>query len=200
MARPAPGERRRQILEALARELESGSTARITTARLAATVGVSEAALYRHFRSKGAMYEALIEFAEVTVFGVVKRIAAEPWTLEQRVSRIVSSVLTFAERNPGICRVLLGEGLAGEAPELRVRASQFFERIETEFRSLFREAELARAGGRGRIPASQAAALIAAVLEGRLSRFSRLGFRIPATAGWDIEWSVLTDALIQEQA
>lgn len=197
MPRPPPGERRRQILEALARELEGGGGMRITTARLAATVGVSEAALYRHFSGKAAMFEALIDFAETTVFGVTRRIAAEPWTLEQRAGRMAASVLTFAERNPGICRVLLGEALVGEAPELRVRAGQFFERVETEFRSLFRAAELVSSGGRGKVPASQAAALIVAVIEGRLSRFSRVAFRTPPTLGWDLEWPLLATALVR---
>ena len=124
--------RRQQILEALALELENRPGARITTARLAEVVGVSEAALYRHFPSKAKMFEALIEFAEESVFGLANRILAEEGDATRRCERILTMLLTFSDRNPGITRVLLGEALLGEHERLRARVSQFFDRFETQ--------------------------------------------------------------------
>ena len=78
--RPKPGERRVQILQALATMLEQPGAERITTAALAARLEVSEAALYRHFASKAQMFEGLIEFIEQTVFTLVNQIAErERW-------------------------------------------------------------------------------------------------------------------------
>ena len=138
-SQPIP--RRQQILEALAREIELHPASRITTARLAGVVGVSEAALYRHFSGKAAMFEALIEFAEEAVFGIVREILAEePDTARRCCERIVGVVLGFAEHNAGITRVLIGEALVGEDRALLERVTRFFDRIETQLRMIIRDA------------------------------------------------------------
>ena len=194
MPRAAPGQRRQQILEALAHELETSPGVRVTTARLAAKLDVSEAALYRHFRSKAEMFEALIAFAEQTVFSLSHRIAADKVELDVKLSRIVGLILSFGERNPGICRLLMGDVLAGEDEALRARVRQFFERFEAELRAILRAADLGD-GVRGAAPASRVAALLAAQVEGRLARFVRSGFAEPATQHWDTEWQILVRAV-----
>ena len=142
MAKAARGARRREILEALASELEGRPGARITTARLAAVLGISEAALYRHFPSKADMFEALLDFAEDAVFTRSKRVSEQSRPLPARVRAMTELLLTFSERNPGITRVLMGEAVMGEQARLRERAAHFFERAETELRQLFRDAAL----------------------------------------------------------
>ena len=139
-SRPIP--RRQQILEALAREIELNPASRITTARLAGVVGVSEAALYRHFSGKAAMFEALIGFAEDAVFGLVNRIlSGDGESAQRRCEQIVQVVLGFAEHNAGITRVLIGESLVGEDRALLERVNRFFERLETQLRIAIRDAE-----------------------------------------------------------
>jgi TetR/AcrR family transcriptional regulator len=186
--------RRQEILEALARELESRPGSRITTARLADVVGVSEAALYRHFASKAKMYEALFTFAEESVFSLANRLVQEALTAEVRVERMLQVLLTFAERNPGITRVLLGDALVGEHERLRERGAQFFDRFETQVRQVLREAELA-----DRLPRTASAALMAnllvAAVEGRMAQFTRSGFRRSPTQGWSHQWRLLALAV-----
>ena len=186
--------RRQQILEALARELESRPGARITTARLAEVVGVSEAALYRHFPSKAKMFEALIEFAEESVFGLANRVLTEESDPSRRCERILTMLLTFADRNPGITRVLLGEALVGEHERLRARVSQFFDRFETQLKQILREGEQLAGLGFG---ASVAAVsnLLMAVVEGRMSQFSRSGFQRSPLEAWDQQWRALQQGL-----
>jgi TetR/AcrR family transcriptional regulator len=186
--------RRQQILEALAQELESRPGARITTARLADVVGVSEAALYRHFASKAKMFEALIEFAEESVFGLVTRIISEEPDPTRRCERLLTMLLTFSDRNPGITRILLGEALVGEHERLRVRVSQFFDRLETQLKQVLREGEQV---ADLRLPASVAviANLLMAVSEGRMIQFSRSGFEHPPLESWEQQWQVLRAGL-----
>ena len=186
--------RRQQILEALAQELESRPGARITTARLADVVGVSEAALYRHFPSKAKMFEALIEFAEESVFGLVTRIISEEPDPTRRCERLLTMLLTFSDRNPGITRILLGEALVGEHERLRVRVSQFFDRLETQLKQVLREGEQV---ADLRLPASVAviANLLMAVFEGRMIQFSRSGFEHPPLESWEQQWQVLRAGL-----
>jgi len=134
--------RKQQILEILALQLEENPGTRITTAGLAKAVGVSEAALYRHFASKAKMFEALIDFSEDSVFGLINSILAQEKDAIVRCEKIVQVLLGFSERNPGITRVLAGDALVGENERLRVRVHQFFERLETQLKQILREANL----------------------------------------------------------
>ena len=143
--------RRQQILEALASMLEANPGQRITTARLAEEVGVSEAALYRHFPSKSKIFEGLIEFIEETLFSRISLILVEESSAAQRCESILTLLLTFTERNPGITRLLTGDALAGETARLRVRVVQLFDRIETQLKQVLREAEM-REGLRPELP------------------------------------------------
>ena len=190
---PKPS-RRQQILEALVQELESRPGTRITTARLAEAVGVSEAALYRHFPSKAKMFEALIEFAEESVFGLVTRILSEEPEAARRCERILTMLLTFSDRNPGITRILLGEALVGEHARLRARVSQFFDRLETQLKQILREGEQVAAM---RSPASVTAIanLLMAVVEGRMTQFSHSGFANRPLEFWEQQWQALRTGL-----
>ncbi len=185
--------RRQDILEALARELESNGSARITTARLADSAGVSEAALYRHFSSKEKMFEALIEFAEETVFGRVSKILAEEADARLRCKNILGVLLAFSERNPGITRILLGDALTGENERLKARVNQFFERLETQLKQILREAEL-RSPGRSAVPVRILANLMLAWAEGRLTQFTRSRFVQTPTSDWHEQWLLLTQS------
>ncbi len=137
----SPPKRRQQILEVLARELETKPGTRVTTASLAHAVGVTEAALYRHFPSKAKMFEALVDFAEQSMFTLCNRIIAEQRDPASSCERILSSLLGFAERNPGITRVRIGDGLAGESEILQKRGLNFFERVENTIKADFARSE-----------------------------------------------------------
>jgi len=189
-----PVPRRQQILEALAREIELRPASRITTARLAGVVGVSEAALYRHFPGKAAMFEALIEFAEEAVFGLVNQIVAEkPDSARRCCERIVGVVLGFAEHNAGIMRVLLGEALVGEDRALSERVGRFFERLETQLRMIIRDA--GDASLTQRIQAGASANLMVAFVLGRMHQFSASGLRRRPTEELDRQWTMIAGAV-----
>lgn len=188
--------RRQQILEVLAQELESHPGSRITTAALARAVGVSEAALYRHFPSKAKMFEALIDFADETVFGLINKILDKEQQATDRSEHITHLILGFSERNPGITRILLGDALVGENEKLRVRVGQFFERIETQFRQVFREANMTN-GPRAVVSIDATANLIMSFIEGRMSLYVRSNFQRRPTVHWDEQWSVLKAGLFK---
>lgn len=189
--------RRQQILESLAHMLEASPGARITTAALAREVGVSEAALYRHFPSKTKMFEGLIEFIEDTIFTRISLILSEEPTALRRCEKILLLLLTFTERNPGITRLLTGDALTGETERLRQRVAQLFERIETQLKQVLREAEL-REGLRPSLPLTAAANLLMASADGRITQFVRSQFRRPPTEHWAEQWPVLIDGLMRE--
>ncbi|WP_341938154.1 nucleoid occlusion factor SlmA [Marinimicrobium sp. C2-29] len=199
MSKPSnKASRRQQILESLAHMLEASPGARITTAALAREVGVSEAALYRHFPSKSKMFEGLIEFIEETIFTRVSMIMTEEPAALRRCEKILLLLLTFTERNPGITRLLTGDALTGETERLRQRVAQLFERVETQIKQILREAEL-REGLRPNLPLSAAANLLMASAEGRITQFVRSQFRRLPTEHWAEQWPVLIDGLMREQ-
>ena len=164
----AKGERRLEILKALAQMLEAPKWERITTAALAERLDVSEAALYRHFASKAQMYEGLIEFIETSVFSLANRIAQDEPDGRRQAEQLVEMVLAFAEKNPGMVRVMTGDALVGEHDRLQVRMNQFFDRFEATLKQSLRGAEDGDAAGR-------AAALVRYVL-GCLHQFAKSGF------------------------
>ncbi len=191
------GERKQQILQQLVKMLEQNPGERITTARLAAEVGVSEAALYRHFPSKTKMFEGLIEFIEDTVFSRVNQIVKEDLTAIRQCEVILSLVLHFVERNPGFTRLLTGEALTGETDRLRQRIHQFFERLETQIKQILREAEL-REGIRPVLPVNSAACLLLACAEGRIAQFARSNFKRSPTEHWDEQWALITHGFFRK--
>jgi TetR/AcrR family transcriptional regulator len=186
--------RRQAILEALARELEQNPGERITTAQLAKGLGVSEAALYRHFPSKARMFEGLIEFAEDTIFGLINRILEDDKNAVSRCEKISGLLMGFSAKNPGISSILAGSALTGETERLRVRVNQFFDRLETQFRQILRERELTltEAGGR---PVNETANLLLSVIEGQIQQFVRSGFRQSPLQGWDKQWPLIAGIL-----
>ena len=190
----AKSSRRQGILEALALELEHNPGKRITTAQLAASLGVSEAALYRHFPSKARMFEGLIEFAEETVFSLISQILVTEKNAITRCEKILTLMLGFSAKNPGISSVLVGTALTGESERLRQRVNQFFERIETQLRQILRERELTlnEAGGR---PVNETANLLLIVVEGHIQQYVRSGFQKSPLNGWEQQWQLLIPAL-----
>lgn len=188
--------RKQLILEALARELESKPGNRVTTAILAKAIDVSEATLYRHFTSKAQMFEELIDFAEDAVFSRVNQILTEEQLGRTRCHKLMSLLLVFAERNPGITRILLGEVLVGEHERLRIRVDQFFGRFETQLRQVLRETPL-REGHGTPIGAEGSAELLLAVVEGRMHRFLRSGFTFSPVTGWEAQWERISRSLFR---
>ena len=191
------GERRQQILEALAKMLEESPGARITTAKLAAAVGVSEAALYRHFPSKTKMFEGLIEFIEDTIFSRIRAITESDLSAVNQCEKILALLLVFVERNPGISRLLTGDALAGETDRLRHRIAQFYDRLEAQLKQIIREAEM-REGIRPTLPTASAANLMLATAEGRVSQFVRSEFKRSPTQDWSEQWAVLTQGFFRK--
>jgi TetR/AcrR family transcriptional regulator len=192
MARPRRGERRQIILETLAHMLEKNQGEHITTAQLARAVGVSEAALYRHFASKAKMFEGLLEFIEETLFTRINKIIAEETRAEARVQNILFLLLGFADKNPGMARLLYGDVLVGETERLRKRVVQIYERIETQLKQILREAE---ASENLRVSIADTAALLLAVVEGSITRYVRSEFNSSPVAGWDKQWDLLRKSI-----
>lgn len=189
--------RREQILQAVVQMLESNPGGKITTANIAKTVGVSEAALYRHFPSKAKMFEGLIEYIEETVFSRISRILKDFPEAIERSERIMMLVLSFAEKNPGMSRLLAGDALVGEIDRLRQRINQFFERIETQLKQILREAEL-RERKVTRLTASACANLLNVLLEGKIRQFVRSEFKILPTQNWSEQWPLISQQLLRD--
>ena len=172
--RPKPGERRVQILEALATMLEQPGAERITTAALAARLDVSEAALYRHFASKAQMFEGLIEFIEQSVFTLINQITERDAAGPSQAGRIVTMLIQFAEKNPGMTRVMVGDALVFENERLQHRMNQFFDKVESSLKQSLR---LTADAAAPTVDAQVRASVLAAFIVGRLQRFARSGFK-----------------------
>lgn len=182
------GERKNQILQVLAEMLQNPKGQKITTATLAKRLDVSEAALYRHFASKAQMFEGLIEFIEQTVFGLINKISAEEEDGIKQVYAVVSMLLAFAEKNPGMTRVLIGAALVNEDERLQARINQFHDRLEATLKQCLRVA--ATQGNEEPDPAAKANLLLCYVV-GRWHAYAKSGFKRLPTESWDKQWPLL---------
>ncbi|APA70738.1 MULTISPECIES: nucleoid occlusion factor SlmA [unclassified Janthinobacterium] len=176
MASTPPGQRRLQILQALAAMLEQPKGEKITTAALAARLAVSEAALYRHFASKAQMFEGLIEFIESSVFGLINQIAEKHSDGMTQTRDIIGMLLNFAISNPGMTRVLIGDALVNEDERLQVRMNQFYDRVELALKQALRVAASEGHGKESEVAAR--ATLIVSFVIGRWHRYAKSGFKI----------------------
>ena len=191
--RPATGERRQQILQMLAEMLQMPAVEKITTAALAARLDVSEAALYRHFASKAQMFEGLIEFIEQTLFTLLNRIADSQESGVAQLEAMLLVLLGFAEKNPGMARVLTGEALVHENERLQVRINQLVDRIEATLRQALR---IAMAQQEINIPQVNVTAnLLLCFVVGRWQLYVKSGFRRQPAADYVEIWALLRTAL-----
>ena len=194
MAGTRKSNRREEILQALAQMLESTEGAsRITTVKLAKQVGVSEAALYRHFPSKARMFEGLIEFIEDTLLSRINIILDNEKDTQSRMYNILMLLLGFAEKNPGITRILTGDALQGEQERLRARIQGLFEKLETQFKQVLRERKL-RESKTFTIDESHLANLFLAFVEGKMNQFVRSDFKQKPSASFEAQWQQLSFA------
>jgi TetR/AcrR family transcriptional regulator len=192
MASTKPGQRKLQILQALASMLEQPKGEKITTAALAARLSVSEAALYRHFASKAQMYEGLIEFIESSVFGLINQIAdREPGGVDQ-AHAILQMLLSFAANNPGMTRVLIGDALVNEDERLQARMNGFYDKVELAFKQALRIAVTQGHGSEADVAAR--ASLMVSYVTGRWHRFAKSGFRHNPAEGTGLQLSLLLAA------
>ena len=187
--------RREEILQALAAMLETSPGQRITTAKLAANLGVSEAALYRHFPSKARMFEGLIEFVEDTLLSRINLIMDEEKDTLMRCQTILKLVLTFAERNPGITRVISGDALMGEHERLRHRIEDLFNRIESQLKQVLREKAL-REQKRFAVEEGVLANLLLSFADGKISQFVRSDFKRLPTEHFEQQWQLMEQQLL----
>ncbi len=185
--------RKQDILQSLVHMLENDLGDRITTARLAKEVGVSEAALYRHFPSKARMYESLLDFCEENIFSRIKSINDGPQTSLEKCYMVTTLVLNFSQRNPGISRLLTGEVLLGENDRLKQRVSQFHDKLELQLKQIIRNEAILES--RSTVDSGAIAKLVASIIEGRVQQFVRSSFAIQPTADWDAQWRLLVEGI-----
>ena len=185
-----------QILQCLAQMLEKSPGQRITTKKLADVVGVSEAALYRHFPSKAKMYEALINFAESSLLSCINKILEEQKDTMARCQLILQLLLTFTERNPGLSRLLNGDALMGENERLRARVQQIFEKMQMQIKQALREKVL-QDGAPFQLSEAMLANLLMAYAEGRISQYVRSNFKAKPTENFAEQWLFIHKQLLQ---
>jgi len=189
MASTKPGQRKLQILQALAGMLEQPKGEKITTAALAKRLDVSEAALYRHFASKAQMYEGLLEFIESSVFGLFNQITEREDGGLAQAQAMLQMLLSFAANNPGMTRVLIGDALVGEDERLQLRMNQFYDKVELAFRQALRLAVTQGHGAETDVTAR--ASLLVSYVVGRWHRFAKSGFKQSPTEGTAVQLALL---------
>ncbi len=189
------GERKNQILQVLAHMLENPASEKVTTAALAARLDVSEAALYRHFTGKAAMFEGLIDFIEQTLFGLINRITSEEQSGVRQLESILGVLLAFAQKNRGMTRVLIGDALVHEDQKLQNRINQLHDRIEAALKQALRfgvtQKEIAEETDVG-----AEANVLMSFVTGRWHQYAKSGFKRDPAEFWQKQWKQLMEGVL----
>ena len=193
------GNRKAAILETVATMLEKAPGDKITVSKIAAGVGVSEAAIYRHFASKAQIFEGLITFAEEALLSRINTIQGSDQSINSKTQDFMLLLLTFFERNPGIARLLLGDPLVGEAPRLKPRVRQLFDKIETVCRQALRDAQSTAFAKPPLSPTAQTA-LVMQLIEGAVTRYVRSEFAQSPTEHFVEQWPIIEIGLTNPEA
>ncbi len=184
-------ERRQQVLTVLTHMLHSErGMERMTTARLAQEIGVSEAALYRYFPSKTKMFEALIDNIENNLLSRITHSIKHETNTMQRIRDIMQMILDFARKNPGLTRVLTGHALMFEDAHLQARVAQFFDRLELQFVNILQMRKL-REGRAFATDERTIAAYLVTFCEGQFMRYVRSNFRHSPNQSFDQQWKLI---------
>lgn len=189
------GDRKHQILQTLAQMLENPAGEKATTAALAARLGVSEAALYRHFRGKAEMFEGLIEFIERTLFALINKITGDEKSGLRQLEAIMGVLLAFAQKNRGMTRVLVGDALVNEHDRLQLRINQLHDRLEAALKQALRfgvsQQEIAQD-----VDIAAQANLLMSFVTGRWHQFAKSGFKRDPVELWPKQWRQLMEGVI----
>ncbi len=181
---PRTGERKTQILQLIAQMLENPKGEKITTAAMAKKLDVSEAALYRHFASKAQMFEGLIEFIETSLLTVINKITAEETEGIKQLGAVMMLMLKFAQQNPGMTRVLIGDALMNEDERLQVRINALTDKLEASLKQSIRIAITQNELPQALDVAAQANVLMCFVT-GRWHQFAKSGFKKNPVDGFE---------------
>ena len=184
----AKGERRVQILQMLAQMLEHPEGEKITTAGLAKRLEVSEAALYRHFASKAQMFEGLIEFIETSVVGLLAQINQSDANAMQKIQKSLHVLLAFAQKNPGMARVLIGDALLHENPRLQTRVTQLIDRVQASLKQSFRDVAM-ETGWQPVVEVGVYSEFWMSWVVGRWHAYVRSGFKVVPTEHLEATWT-----------
>ena len=184
-------ERRQQVLTVLTHMLHSErGMERMTTARLAQAVGVSEAALYRYFPSKTKMFEALLDNIEANLFSRIDQASTIEISTINRIRDILQMIFDFARKNPGMTRILTGHALMFEEAKLQARVAQFFDRLEMKFFNIL-QMRKRRENRSFSVDERTIATYLVTLCEGQFMRYVRTNFRHTPNQGFEQQWRLI---------
>ena len=188
--------RQLDIMQNLAKLLETKGPVKVTTASLAQECGITEAAIYRHFPSKRKIYEGLVNFCEQSLFDLIGEINAGKDPYLKKVSKIMILLVSFCEKNPGLARLLTREAFSVNESSLDNRIKQMFSKIELQIKQNLQKYEQ-ETKKKLVLPSASSAILLLAFAEGIIQQFVRSGFSEKPTQRISDQAYFLTESLVK---
>ena len=168
--------RQLDIMQNLAVMLGQKGPVKITTALLANQCGITEAAIYRHFPSKRKIYSGLVDFCEQNIFDLIASINSSDSDYLEKTKKILTLLVNFSEKNPGLARLLTREAFSIDETTLDERIGQMMSKIELIIKQNLQKYEQTTKAKLA-LPTASAANLLLASAEGFIQQFVRSGFQ-----------------------
>jgi TetR/AcrR family transcriptional regulator len=132
-----------KILKAVATLLENPSV-KLTIAEVAKEVGVTDAAIYRHYRSKEQIFQALVDYLELNFLSPLHEVSTGGGEVITQLKSLFEQYNTFFASHPGLARLFFGHG-AHEGTGLGGRLQHLHAKVRSQVAEiLMRAAEQQR--------------------------------------------------------
>jgi AcrR family transcriptional regulator len=128
MTRKSSAERRQEIVQAVLALIAELGIQGVTMGRIADKVGITEAALYRHFDSKLAIVGATIDAAFDELLSTLEN-SARGGTASELLRSALVAHLEFIEKRPGVARILFSDEVHFNSPALQEKLARRGEHV-----------------------------------------------------------------------
>lgn len=187
--------RQLDIMQNLASMLGQKGPVKITTALLANQCGITEAAIYRHFPSKRKIYSGLVDFCEQNIFDLIATINSSDSDYLEKTKKILTLLVNFSEKNPGLARLLTREAFSIDETTLDERIGQMMSKIELIIKQNLQKYEQTTKAKLA-LPTASSANLLLASAEGFIQQFVRSGFQDAPSKRVKDQFEFLVNALV----
>ncbi|WJW76387.1 TetR/AcrR family transcriptional regulator [Thiohalobacter sp. IOR34] len=168
-------ERQQEIIEAALSLAAEQGVQRVTTQAIADRVGIAQPTVFRHFRSRDAIFAAAIDWLAGRMLQALQPCLDADAPADERLRRLLATQLDFITRHRGLPRVLFSDRLHLESPILKTAVQQVMQRYTGQIAGLLAEG-IEEGCFRADLDTAAAARHIAALLQGLIMRWSIFDF------------------------
>ncbi len=186
--------RQQEIVTAALKLISEGGIQDLTMKNLAKSLGVTEPALYRHFKNKHEILSRVLSFLGENMREIFRRATELPLDPLERIRRVFQRHFEVFEKNPALAVILFSEGLFQLEGSLLEQVKGIMEYSRKRFVAFIEEGQ-SSGTIRADIPSCQLALILMGTLRLHVLRWKLNLFSFNLKEEGDLLWSSLEKIL-----